>query len=196
MRNILRTILRRNLKNQQGRFYISRILFDLLNDFVTPVGVTKILIDDSEFIEISTIDKEVRARLGILDSQVERVFEVETGYSPDSRQKFAQLDIDYAIAQQVICENEFINSFCDPLEVKRKSLTLAILRVITPKKRDQEYLREVFRILQELKLDIELPLNGYKAFYLKLNWYNKIGFIKGCIDGVPGPNSKLANQER
>lgn len=189
MKKILRTILRRNIKTVDGRLYISSTLFDLLNDFVSPAGLVKVNIDNFEFIDISTIDGGVRERLGILNSRVEKAFESDAGYSPESQKKFAQLDIDHALNQQANFENEFIDSLCDPQEIKRKSRTLAVLKVVALKLHDQNYLREVFRILKERGPDIELPLSGYRLFYLKLRWYHKIGFVRGCLDGDLSLNS-------
>jgi hypothetical protein len=194
MYQLLNRIMTKGKKVVNERKYISELLFRILTDYKEFDNLTRLKIQDVQYIDIDSIPQETLDSLGLLKplptfstEACDRKLTVEYITPqplelPKQRDGLAESDIDRAIAKAKTFEHEFIDHFIDARQIEIKALTLSVLQEIKPFMSDKNYLKSVFTVLNERNIECELPLGHFKKFYLKLKWFCRVGFVNGCIN--------------
>ncbi len=207
MEKILRRIVAFGRKEINGHQCISELLFNVLTNYQEFAGFEKLQVNERQFIKVDSIPDDILGNLGLFrqipsfsTESFDRKFKKEYGadfsslppLDPESfKQKeghLAEWDIDHAVAKAKSYEHEFIDHFIGATEIGRKSMTLSVLREITPYMSDMKYLKTVFKILKDKNIECEFPLEEFKEFYFKLKWFCRVGFVNGCININKNPS--------
>lgn len=196
MRNILKTIVSRNLIKIGEDECVSEILWKLLTKSNDIHDVDIVIHGHARYIKLSAISPETLREYGIHQAIIQRAQTEDCGPSPNAgneqnmAERFAESDVNLALHQIKDNRHEFIDYFVDEETINKKALTLALLRNIAPNVRDVKYLKSAFCFLKEKKILCDLPLKSFATFYKSLKWYCKIGWVNGCLKEVPQRKTK------
>jgi hypothetical protein len=188
-------IISNNHRSLDGKLYISAILFSFLYETKKFDQFNKRVFDDSLFIEIESIPYDIRMEIGLFrtksleksvgEEDVSQIFEWGERPTPE---EYAKRDIEYALREEKKYRHEFIDYYSDINTVKRKARTLAIILNVSKGEKTEEYFRAVFKILFDWKPACELPLDNFKSFYKKYQFYLRIGIVQGLLNENFNPN--------
>lgn len=95
------------------------------------------------------------------------------------RKVLDELKMAYKYFDRYKCE--FIDSFHDDQLVSNRARRLSVLMVLRKIMNEKTMLKEAFLQLQKLDPEFELLAGGIRRFYEQLDWYSRIGEVRGCI---------------
>jgi hypothetical protein len=78
-------------------------------------------------------------------------------------------------------ECEFIDSFLDEVDVKKRAQRLSVLLYLRREHYDSDFLEKAYKRLRELDPNFDLVSGSLQDFYEQLRWYARAGEVKGCI---------------
>lgn len=198
MEKLLTQIIGHGRKRRDDCEYISELLFNILVEFEDVPGLVKVQLNNEHFIDVKSIPDEIRDEMGLFISfQLSSLKAMDEKYmregidvkalpniAPSVKKDddpFAESDVRRALKEAKNCEHEFIDYFVDQQEIKKKSITLSLLKTVVPNRLNKKYLMTVFKILKKDNVECEFPLDRFDHFYRKLKWFSKVGWANGCI---------------
>jgi len=199
LEKILLRIITVGRKQMGDRQYVSELLLGVMTGFKELNGLRRIYIEEETYVEVDSIPDEVRNAIGLFTPlptssnearnrrlKMEYGVDFDTsppkGVTPRKEGSEAEWDVERAIAKAKDYHHEFIDYFTDINEIETKSMTLSILVEIKPYKADLKYLKSAYENLKSRNVKCELPIDRFREFYKKLNWFFRVGLVNGCIN--------------
>ncbi|HTJ51869.1 MAG TPA: hypothetical protein VL443_20555 [Cyclobacteriaceae bacterium] len=194
MDKILNQIIGLNHKEINGTTFISTLLLEVLTDGLDLAIVRKKTINGVEFVEISSIPREICLDCGIRihqnikdDNRQDKIIEYENEGRAEMR--LAQMDVNNSVENADAHRHEFVDHFVDPETIRIKSVTLGILLNLKGMNEDLSYFKAVHSILETENILTELRTESFKDFYQSYQWYNRTGFTSALIRTNFNPNT-------
>ncbi|MGB4775557.1 MAG: hypothetical protein WBP45_10315 [Daejeonella sp.] len=195
---IVEKIINKNLKRKGKHILaISLSLLDvLLEKTKYEAQLTSLSIHKDGFVSVTEIPEDIKEFLGL--NYIAKGSVVEEKIPNYSEERFVDwslfrekkwkgyvdnfsLKLEQAFKFYEPYKCEFIDSFDDQHLINLKARRLSVLLVLRIIRKEKALLEPAYLKLQELDPEFELVSRGLKEFYRELNWYSRIGEVRGCI---------------
>lgn len=192
--DLIHQILTKNQRSHNGKLWISSLLFHVLTESSNNYHYNTCIIDGIQYIELASVPEEIRNELGLFRIKTrERLVDNEpsltlTVYNTRIKDRYAKSDVKAALRSEKRYRHEFIDHYYDPNTIKIKARTLSILRFISKGEKTKEYFEAVYNVLVSWKVPCEFPLDNFKLFYEKYEWYMRTGIVPALLNNNYNPN--------
>ncbi|GCC50353.1 hypothetical protein SanaruYs_05680 [Chryseotalea sanaruensis] len=192
--DLIRQILTKNQRSINGKLWISTLFFQVLTESQNYNEYNLCIINGNQYIEIASIPKEIRDELGLFwtETRERLVINEPTLGLPIQKtpiaERLAKSDVKAALRNEKRYRHEFIDHYHDLNTIKIKARTLSILRSIPKDEKSKEYFEAVYNVLVAWKVPCDFPLDNFKLFYEKYEWYMRTGLVPGLLNTNYNPN--------